>query len=491
MRTAEEILNEMKKENAKEDQFFENFCPNIYIDMINDWYEVCDHKDKDGTSFSKEDIKVCYYYDIIVPMSWIHIFHDLIFDRKSVMNYFMDISVDLNIASANDAYNVLSLMPADFRNTLLSFVGKQLAFEQSIVNKDLNTFTTLCLEQDPGISDLLKVCKRLLNDFEIKTLMDYAQENDQEGIVDEALEKFTQPVINWLKRKDLKMDILDNEEIFLGAYYALFDSEDTYNVREQNKLNRLIEKAENYYSDLHDYYYGMGYIHFLVKSKNVDIEQQLQEWIAQDGDDDVKVKYAKMYLEKYAKMYLEKEGENQPAQKKGLGRKQGSWLKNIEDCPEESIGTRIKELIWPWLKEELGKIHYGTIKGQTRETAMAALGASLIFYAYQEMGWAKPFEEAGVQISFWRTVKFLNVSRNTFKQYIIMMLFYDKLDNITKEEENIDVFSKRDIEKAAKFAGVDDKRIELLMRNDKKNMIVIDSIVKQLKEKLKVTLVDA
>lgn len=485
MRTAEEILKKMNIENAKEDQFFENFCPNIYKDMINDWYEVCDHQDKDDSSFTKDDIKICYYYDIIIPMSWIHIFHDLIFDRECVMNYFKEISVDLSIASANDAYNVLSLMPADFRNTLLSFVDKPLAFEQSIVNKDLKTFTSLCLEQNSGISDLLKVCQRLLIDFEIKTLMDYAQENDQDGIVDEALEKYAQPAMNWLKRKDLRMNILDNEEIFFGAYFVLFDSEGTYNTREQNKLNRLIKRAENYYSDFHDYYYGLGYIHYLAKTKNVDIAQQLPEWIEQNGEEDDLVKYAKLYLE------LEKEHNahtvDTETKSKSLGRKNGSWLRYIEDCPEESIGVKIEEIIWPDLKKELEKIHYGTIAGKSRETAIATLGASLLYYAYREMNWAKEFNEAGVQISFWRTIKFLNVSRNNLKEYIKMMLAYDKIKTLVEENGSVG-FS---ITEFCKNEGVDDIRVKLLTRNEGKNMAIINDIVKQLKTKLPLTLVDA
>lgn len=483
MRTAEEILKMMNTENAKEDQFFESFCPNIFKDMINDWYEVCNKQDKDGSSFTKDDIKLCYYYDIIVPMGWIHIFHDLIFDRESVMNHFKDISVDLNIVSANDAYNVLSLMPADFRNTLLSLVDKPLAFEQSIVNKDLKTFSTLCLEHNSSISDLLKVCQRLQSDFDIKTLMDYAQENDQDGVVEEALEKYAQPIMNWLKRKDLKMDFLENEDVFWGAYFALFDSMGTYSTREQNKLNRLIEKAENYYSDLHEYYYGLGYIHYLAKTKKVDIAQQLPEWIEQNGEEDDLVKYAKLYLEKEDKTQtIETETKT-----KALGRKNGSWLRNIEDCPEESIGVKIEEIIWPDLKKELEKIHYGSIAGKSRETAIATLGASLLYYAYLEMKWAKDFNEAGVQISFWRTIKFLNVSRNNLKEYIKMMLAYDKIKALIIENGSVG-FS---IIEFCKKEGVDDIRAKLLTRNDGKNMAIINDIVNKLKTKLTLTLVDA
>ena len=81
----------------------------------------------------------------------------------------------------------------------------------------------------------------------------------------------------------------------------------------------------------------------------------------------------------------------------------------------------------------------------------------------------------------------MNVSRNNLKEYIKMMLAYDKIKSLVEENGSVG-FS---IMEFCKKEGVDDIRAKLLTRNDGKNMAIINDIVKKLKTKLLLTLVDA
>ena len=487
MRTAEEILKGIKQDIAHEDEYLERSFPKSIKAKIESWHEIYDTDN--SQSFTNQDIQECYFNEIVKPLYMLNFFHMLVFNRDYIRTYIKNFTVDFNITSAKYAFEILRFLPTDFRNTILSFVDNQAAFDHAVVENDCDAFTSLCFEHNHEIGDMLRICKLLQTDLEITTLMDYAYETGEEDSTKEALERHTQPIQSGLKRNNINSSVANDETVLLSQYFLYFCYESTYTTAEREKLQRLFDKGDKYYPSLQERYYYRGYIHFLVEAQQVDIESQITQWTEELGEQDLRVRYAKEFLEKVNPPQDESQHPAEATVKKssGVGRKNGSWLRNIEDCPEESIGVKIEEIIWPDLKNELEKIHYGSIAGKSRETAIATLGASLLYYAYLEMKWAKDFNEAGVQISFWRTIKFLNVSRNNLKEYIKMMLAYDKIKALVEENGSVG-FSVMEF---CKNEGVDDIRAKLLTRNDGKNMAIINDIVKKLKTKLPLTLVDA
>lgn len=104
---------------------------------------------------------------------------------------------------------------------------------------------------------------------------------------------------------------------------------------------------------------------------------------------------------------------------KRRGRHKDSWIKGRSQIKEEDIGALIQKNIWESLINSVENLKFKKgIVGITKEKQVKNFSAGLLYYALEEIGWARMFDESGIQSSFVRTMKFAGVARTSFEKNI-------------------------------------------------------------------------
>jgi hypothetical protein len=121
----------------------------------------------------------------------------------------------------------------------------------------------------------------------------------------------------------------------------------------------------------------------------------------------------------------------------GRGRPKDCWIKGRSQIEEEQIGALIQSAIWKSLVESVKKLKYKKgIKGKTKEKQVKNLSAGLLYFALENIGWARVYDEYGIQSSFKRTMKFAGIARTSFEKNIRYIHEWFNLADECKEYPN-------------------------------------------------------
>ena len=170
------------------------------------------------------------------------------------------------------------------------------------------------------------------------------------------------------------------------------------------------------------------------------------------------------------------QSRNAPGQR---GRRNDRWIKGRSQIGEEQIGALIQRDIWDSLVKSVnGFTFQDGIAGKTRATKVKNFSAALLYYVLEKIGWARVFDEDGIQSSFKRTMSFAKISRSSFKIYIdYFHNWYLAADAIKERKIQLqDLFMR---------CQAENKDMAFLIFN---NLSKIESLIEEYKVKLKKTL---
>ena len=132
---------------------------------------------------------------------------------------------------------------------------------------------------------------------------------------------------------------------------------------------------------------------------------------------------------------VSRRSRNIPGQ--GRGRPKDCWIKGRSQIEEEQIGALIQSAIWKSLVESVKKLKYKKgIKGKTKEKQVKNLSAGLLYFALENIGWARVYDEYGIQSSFVWTMKFADIARTSFVKNIRYIHEWYNLADDYKEYPN-------------------------------------------------------
>lgn len=390
-------------------------------------------------------------------------------------------------ATVNEAYNYLVSIRSARSNMILSLLNNGHILYEYIKKHDYDGFLAAFTQTKTGSIEFLETCGyficdqqlsisrvKLLNedfDDEISNKI-YAFFSSKDG-TERLLESIAWRLLDGLKQERDNIIVYEGDELIKKLKsFKTQDEEDEFwkseNLRKA-KRHELGEKIIKQYSGLIKLMYIRPFLNFIdvyheYKCEYInDIAMDVicnEAWrdltiplyfeLLEDSnysiENDIINRISPKHLivtkaKEYLVIHKEKK-ENKELFIQRKGRKKSSWIKGMNDCPEENLGHLFKETIWPELEKRLKRLTYKDVndidlRGRDLRTAIQALGACFIFYVTDSLGYAER-----TWVSFERTTKiFLEVTRNTISSYMSIFDEYDRW--LMKDKSSLDIFKHK------------------------------------------------
>lgn len=348
--------------------------------------------------------------------------------------------ITIRKATAWEAYDLLTKVHPARAQMFLSFANNDSALYEQIQKKDYDGFVNSLVHTTTGVDELLYLCyHELFRYSEAEMLISFNY-----GSYDETdLETFLQSISQTTDVDTIK----SLRSLLIIPNRFVMSDEFGENRRRLFVLGKYHTYLKDFCKVNHNHYYRVTYrtaiddvicdpiwvdtvapiYFFKLQRLGYSIKEEV---IDKNDPEHIIVTKAKEYL-KHPIEY------NQLEVKKG--RKKGSWIKGMNDCPEELLGHLFKDEIWPELEKRLMRLTYKDandidLRGRDLKSSIQALGACFIFYVTDSLGYAER-----TWVSFERTTKtFLRVSRNTISSYMSILDEYDRW--LMKDKSNLDIF---------------------------------------------------